>query len=143
MKPLIEELIASSLQQSPELHVHMLAAECVRRGRGSMKPHTFAEMVNKVRDLAFDFGTTEQFRDRVAALLGEYVPVDDESGREVVQQDVFWIKTPSRPIFTWYKLSNGGRVKLGCREIVFLPAGVQAEIDPDQSETTTNETSKA
>ena len=37
------------------------------------KPHTFAQMVNEVRDLAFDFGTSEQFRDRVADLLGRYI----------------------------------------------------------------------
>jgi hypothetical protein len=49
-----------------------------------MKPHTFAEMINKVRDLAFDFGTTEQFRDRVSALLGEYVPIGDDPGEAVV-----------------------------------------------------------
>ena len=38
-----------------------------------MKPHTFAQMVNEVRDLAFDFGTSEQFRDRVSDLLGRYI----------------------------------------------------------------------
>ena len=46
----------------------------------SMAPHTFAQMVNRVRDLGFDFGTTEQFRDRVSELLGEYV--DDRVPRE-------------------------------------------------------------
>ena len=43
------------------------------------KPHTFAQMVNEVRDLAFDFGTSEQFRDRVADLLGKYIPVEHNS----------------------------------------------------------------
>ena len=38
-----------------------------------VKPHTFAKMVNEVRDLAFDFGTSEQFRDRVSDLLGRYI----------------------------------------------------------------------
>ena len=41
-----------------------------------MKPHIFAQMVNEVRDLAFDFGTSEQFRDRVSDLLGKYIPVE-------------------------------------------------------------------
>ena len=50
----------------------------------SMAPHTFAQMVNRVRDLAFDFGTTEQFRDRVSELLGEYV--DDRAPREPEQK---------------------------------------------------------
>ena len=44
-----------------------------------MKPHTFAQMVNAVRDLVFDFGTSEQFRDRVADLLGKYIPVEHNS----------------------------------------------------------------
>lgn len=38
-----------------------------------IKPHIFAQMVNEVRDLAFDFGTSEQFRDRVSDLLGRYI----------------------------------------------------------------------
>lgn len=38
-----------------------------------IKPHIFAQMVNEVRDLAFDFGASEQFRDRVSDLLGRYI----------------------------------------------------------------------
>ena len=42
-----------------------------------MKPHIFAQMVNEVRDLAFDFGTSEQFRDRVSDLLGRYISANN------------------------------------------------------------------
>ena len=44
-----------------------------------MKPHTFAQMVNEVRDLARQYGQVEQFRDRVADLLGKYIPVEHNS----------------------------------------------------------------
>ena len=44
-----------------------------------IKPHIFAQMVNEVRDLAFDFGTSEQFRDRVSDLLGKYIHVEHGS----------------------------------------------------------------
>ena len=42
-----------------------------------IKPHIFAQMVNEVRDLAFDFGTSEQFRDRVSDLLGRYISANN------------------------------------------------------------------
>ena len=41
-----------------------------------MKPHIFAQMVNEVRDLARQYGQVEQFRCRVADLLGKYIPVE-------------------------------------------------------------------
>ena len=44
-----------------------------------MKPHTFAQMVNEVRDLARQYGQVEQFRCRVADLLGKYIPVEHNS----------------------------------------------------------------
>ena len=50
------------------------------------KPHTFAQMVNEVRDLAFDFGTCEQFRDRVSELLGKYVDADGKAPGVVVPE---------------------------------------------------------
>ena len=50
----------------------------------TMAPHTFAQMVNRGRDLAFDFGTCEQFRDRVSELLGEYVGTDGKAPAVVV-----------------------------------------------------------
>lgn len=40
-----------------------------------MKPHIFSQMVNEVRDLAHQYGQMEQFRCRVADLLGKYIPV--------------------------------------------------------------------
>lgn len=49
------------------------AMEKAQKSKVPLTPHVFAQMVNRVRDLAFDFGTTEQFRDRVSELLGEYV----------------------------------------------------------------------
>ena len=54
--------------------------------RVPMAPHTFAQMVNRVRDLAFDFGTTEQFRDRVSELLGEYIDTDAKAPAVVVPE---------------------------------------------------------
>ena len=51
------------------------------------KPHTFAQMVNEVRDLAFDFGTSEQFRCRVADLLGKYINVEHGSKGEPEQTE--------------------------------------------------------
>ena len=44
-----------------------------------MKPHTFAQMVNEVRDLARQYGQVEQFRCRVADLLGKYIHVEHNS----------------------------------------------------------------
>ena len=44
-----------------------------------MKPHIFAQMVNEVRDLARQYGQTEQFRDRVADLLRKYIHVEHNS----------------------------------------------------------------
>lgn len=44
-----------------------------------MAPHVFAQMVNEVRDLAFDFGTSEQFRCRMSDLLGKYINVEHNS----------------------------------------------------------------
>ena len=41
-----------------------------------MKPHIFAQMVNEVRDLARQYGQVEQFRCRVADLLGKYIHVE-------------------------------------------------------------------
>lgn len=41
-----------------------------------MKPHIFAQMVNEVRDLAKEYGHTEQFRCRVAEILEKFVQVD-------------------------------------------------------------------
>ena len=58
--------------------------------RVPMAPHTFAQMANRVRDLAFDFGTCEQFRDRVAELLGEYVDPDAEAPA-VVPERAAWL----------------------------------------------------
>lgn len=56
--------------------------------KGSMAPHVFAQMVNRVRDLAFDFGTTEQFRNRVSELLGEYIDPDAKAPAVVVPEQV-------------------------------------------------------
>jgi len=44
-----------------------------------MKPHTFAQMVNEVRDLARQYGQVEQFRCRAADLLGKYINVEHGS----------------------------------------------------------------
>lgn len=44
-----------------------------------MKPHRFAQMVNEVRELAFQYGHMEQFRCRVADLLGKYIHVEHDS----------------------------------------------------------------
>ena len=44
-----------------------------------MKPHIFAQMVNEVRDLARQYGQVEQFRCRVADLLGKYINVEHNS----------------------------------------------------------------
>lgn len=52
--------------------------------KGAMAPHVFAQMVNRVRDLAFDFGTCEQFRDRVSELLEEYIDPDAKARAVVV-----------------------------------------------------------
>ena len=41
-----------------------------------MKPHIFAEMLGSLRELAFHFGTAEQFRDRASTLLQQYIQVD-------------------------------------------------------------------
>ena len=43
-----------------------------------MKPHTFAQMVNEVRDLARQYGQMEQFRDRVSDLLGRYISANND-----------------------------------------------------------------
>ena len=47
-----------------------------------MKPHTFAQMVNEVRDLALNFGASQQFRDRASDLMSKYIPIESspESG---------------------------------------------------------------
>ena len=47
-----------------------------------MKPHIFAQMVNEVRDSARQYGQTEQFRDRVAEILGKYVHVEHDAKEE-------------------------------------------------------------
>lgn len=44
-----------------------------------MKPHRFAQMVNEVRELAFQYGHMEQFRCRVGELLGRYIHVEHNS----------------------------------------------------------------
>ena len=44
-----------------------------------MKPHVFAAMVNEVRALARQYGQMEQFRCRVADLLGTYIRVEHNS----------------------------------------------------------------
>ena len=61
-----------------------------------MKPHTFAQMVNEVRDLAFDFGTSEQFRDRVADLLGKYIHVEHNSKGVPEQAEAPAVVVPER-----------------------------------------------
>ena len=61
-----------------------------------MKPHTFAQMVNEVRDLAFDFGTSEQFRDRVADLLGRYIHVEHNSKGVPEQAEAPAVVVPER-----------------------------------------------
>jgi hypothetical protein len=66
-----------------------------------VKPHTFAQMVNEVRDLAFDFGTLEQFRDRVADLLGKYIPVEHNS-KGVPESAV-------RPVQCWQPIETSPR----------------------------------
>ena len=50
-----------------------------------MKPHTFAQMVNEIRDLALNFGNSEQFRDRVSDLMSKYIPIESspESGMSI------------------------------------------------------------
>lgn len=61
------------------------AALADRRALG-MKPHVFAAMVNSVRDLALQYGQMEQFRCRVADLLGTYIHVEHGS-KGVPKQD--------------------------------------------------------
>lgn len=50
-----------------------------------MKPHIFAQMVNEVRDLALNFGASQQFRDRASDLMSKYIPIESspESGLSI------------------------------------------------------------
>ena len=66
----------------------------------NVKPHTFAQMVNEVRDLAFDFGGSEQFRDRVADLLGKYIHVEHGSKGEPEQTEAPAVVVPEVPMGT-------------------------------------------
>ena len=66
----------------------------------NVKPHTFAQMVNEVRDLAFDFGASEQFRDRVADLLGKYIHVEHGSKGEPEQTEAPAVVVPEVPMGT-------------------------------------------
>ena len=53
-----------------------------------MKPHIFSKMVNEVRDIAKQYGHTEQFRCRVADLLKGYIPV--EHGKGIPGAGLMW-----------------------------------------------------
>lgn len=67
----------------------------------NVKPHTFAQMVNEVRDLAFDFGASEQFRDRVADLLGKYIHVEHGSKGEPEQTEAPAVVVPEWDAITF------------------------------------------
>lgn len=54
-EPLIDDLIHSSLQQSPELHVHMLAQACIRRDQ------RIAELERLIHPLMRIEGTPKSF----------------------------------------------------------------------------------
>lgn len=81
---LISECVKQiSLRILADIEVRLLrgpSQASVRRGGPSMKPHVFAKMVNEVRDLAKQYGHTEQFRCRVADLLKEYITVEHGKG---------------------------------------------------------------
>lgn len=98
-----------------------------------MAPHTFAQMVNRVRDLAFDFGTTEQFRDRVAELLGEYVDdrvpeqrIPEESGPvpDYTGEGSAWV--PPKPV------GDAALVKVHSWQKVLGPVGAMVWVDPQE-----------
>ena len=65
------------------------------QSKAAMAPHVFAQMVNMVRDLAFDFGTSEQFRDRAADLLGKYIHVEHGSKGEPEQTEAPAVVVPA------------------------------------------------
>ena len=62
-----------------------------------MKPHIFAQMVNEVRDLARQYGQVEQFRCRVADLLGKYIPVEHNSKGMPEQTEAQAVVVPEPP----------------------------------------------
>lgn len=41
----------------------------------SIKPHLFRELVNQLRDIAVDYHNTQQLRERIAHLVGDYIGV--------------------------------------------------------------------
>lgn len=100
----IDEIISNALAGIEETEVAILARELLKtrealalaqqakgcaEGRAAladrralgMKPHVFAAMVNSVRDLARQYGHMEQFRCRIADLLGTYIRVEHNSKR--------------------------------------------------------------
>ena len=74
-----------------------------------MKPHIFAQMVNEVRDLARQYGQVEQFRCRVADLLGKYIHVEHNSKGMPEQAEAQAVVVPEPTSDEWRAIAENAR----------------------------------
>ena len=75
-----------------------------------MKPNIFAQMVNEVRDLARQYGQAEQFRCRVADLLGKYIHVEHGSKGEPEQTEAQAVVVPEPTHDEFMALAESSRI---------------------------------